>query len=219
MKTISYIFTSLVACQCFMWWLISRFTSLRTLHEQWTRAMMTHRAGIFKTISQPLYFIVVYGSTVVSWHDESSPKNLFLEEYPISPSLFVFRGSNTKLFSTIYLLYFYDMLWDDRNIRTHLTTNHALHMTSPLTHPHRLCSPTRKSPHSTWHDDNSSHIGRAPIEWQQLTLTPALIAHMKTPSESVIIDPLFRAHSLTCMPIKAYIKRWFAYVNYDLAHV
>ena len=89
MKTISYIFTSLVACH-----------------------VMTH---------QPLYFIVFFGSTVITWHDDSSRRNLFLEDYPISASVCVFRGSNTKLFFAIYLLYFRHMLWHDRNITTHLT--------------------------------------------------------------------------------------------------
>ena len=60
--------------------------------------MMNHRGGIMKTISGPLYMIVFYGSTLITRHDDSSRSNLFLEDYPISASLFVFRGSNTKFF-------------------------------------------------------------------------------------------------------------------------
>ena len=101
----------------------------------WSRAMlhvMTH---------QPLYFIVFYGSTVITWHYDSSRRNLFLEDYPISASRFVFRGSNTKLFFTICLLYFSDMLWHDRNITTHLTrdTRPSNDITS---FSHLLCSHT-----------------------------------------------------------------------------
>ena len=72
--------------------------------------MMTHRGGILKTISLPLYMIVFYGSTLITGHDDSSRRNLFLEDYPISASLIVFHGANTKLFFGIYLLYFREML-------------------------------------------------------------------------------------------------------------
>ena len=141
-KTISYMFTSLVACH-----------------------VMTH---------QPLYFIMQCTWTMVTWHDDSSRRNLFLEDYPISASLFVFRGSNTKLFFAICLLYFRDMLWHHRNIRTHLTTN-----TRPpndiTSFAHLLCSHTCIPPHSTWHHDTLPHIGHAPCDW-----SPALVAHMKS---------------------------------------
>ena len=40
--------------QCFMWWVISRFTSLWTLNEQGTRDMMTHRARIYFWNTIPL---------------------------------------------------------------------------------------------------------------------------------------------------------------------
>ena len=107
-------------------------------HRETAISMICHRGVILvKTISyiltslvachvmthQPLYFIVFYGSTLITWHDDSSRRNLFLEDYPISASVFVFRGSNTKLFFTICLLYFRDMLWLERNTPTHLTTN------------------------------------------------------------------------------------------------
>ena len=72
---------------------------------------------------RPLYINMHFTWTMVTGHDDSSRWNLFLEEYPISASLFVFRSSNTKLSFTIYLLYFRDMLWHECNITTHLTTN------------------------------------------------------------------------------------------------
>ena len=38
----------------YMWWHISRFISLPSLHQQSTRAMMTHRGRLLKTISAAL---------------------------------------------------------------------------------------------------------------------------------------------------------------------
>ena len=99
-------------------------------------SMICHR-GVVKTISyiltslvachvmthQPLHFIVFYGSTVITWNDDSSRRNLFFEDYPISASVFVFRGYNTTLFVTICLLYFSDMLWLERTTSPHLTSD------------------------------------------------------------------------------------------------
>ena len=119
----------------------SRFSTREHCHapnRRDTNFMFCHRGVIYlKTIShiftslvecnvmthQPLYIIMHFTLTMVTWHDDSSRRNLFLEDYPISAFLFVFPGSNTKLFLAIYLLYFRDMLWHDRNTPTHLTSD------------------------------------------------------------------------------------------------
>ena len=121
-ETISYIFTSLVACQ------VKRDDSSTALlhytlymnngHVSWWLI-----AEEYWKLSRPLYYIVFLGSSLITWHDDSSRRNLFLEDYRISASLFGFRGSNTKLFFAIYLLYFRDMLWHDQNITNHLTSH------------------------------------------------------------------------------------------------
>ena len=81
---------------------------------------------------QPLYIIIFCPRTMVTWHDGSSGRNLFLENYRISASLFVLRGSNIKLFFAIYLFYFSDILRHDRNLIRHHTR--ALLMTTRLSH-------------------------------------------------------------------------------------
>ena len=164
-----------------MWWLISRFTSLFSMAQQWSRAMMTHRGGIY-----------------------------FWKTIPLA-HVFVFRGSNTKLFFTICLLYFSDILWDERNTPTHLTSD--MHpMNDNISFSLRLWSHACKSPHSTWHHDNSSHLEHTMSEWRHLT--PALIAHMKTSFQHDIFTPTFRAHP----DMDAYIKEWFAYVKHDFVN-
>ena len=80
----------------------------------WPHALMTHRGGILKTISQQLYYIIFSTSTIITVHDVSSWRNLFLANYLISASLFVFRRSNTKLSFAIYLCYFWHMLRHDQ---------------------------------------------------------------------------------------------------------
>ena len=46
-------------------------------HRETSIPMLCHRGGIMKTISRPLYFIVFYDSTVITWQDDSSRRNLF----------------------------------------------------------------------------------------------------------------------------------------------
>ena len=109
--------------------------------------------------------------TMDTWHYDSSRRNLFLEDYPISASLFVFRCSNTKLFFTICLLYFCDMLWHERNTLTHLTTD-TLPLNDITSFSLRLCSPHSSShPDTRPPNDNTSltHTDSAPTHVNLLT--------------------------------------------------
>ena len=60
------------------------------------------------------YTIILSCSTPVTWYYDSAGINLFWENYLITASLFVFPGSNTKLFFAIYLWDFCDMLREDQ---------------------------------------------------------------------------------------------------------
>ena len=152
MKTISYIFTSLVACH-----------------------VMTH---------QPLYFIVFYGTTVITWHiwiDKRKSRNnethrggiYFWKTIPLA-HLFLCSAAPIQNYFSQFTFYTSFTCSDSNETHQHIShRTRALWTPSPLTHPHRLCSPTCKSPHSTWHRETSTHIGHAPCEW-----SPALFAHM-----------------------------------------
>ena len=96
------------------------------------------------------------------WSRDSSLRILFLEVYPISASLFLFRGSKIKLFIAIYLWYFCAMLWHEQNITIHLTSN-MLTPNDISSHSHCLWSHTCKSPPlSSWNHDNSPNIRHTP---------------------------------------------------------
>ena len=84
---------------------------------------LIHHHFIGRVPNYMWWLISRFTRTMDTCHDDASRRNLFLEDYPISASLFVFRGSNTKLFFTIYILYFRHMLWLERNTPTHLTSD------------------------------------------------------------------------------------------------
>ena len=177
--------------------------------------------------------------TMVTWHYDSSRRNLFLEDYHISASLFVFRGSNTKLFFAIYLLYFYYMLWHERNTPTHLTSDMRL-LNDITSFSHLLCSYTCIHSLSTWHRTRAlrmrtplTNTGSGRLLVNLLTpleiTTTHLTSDMRPPSLSHtgsdrtyedllptdIFTPIFGAHS----NMHAYIKGPFANFKYDFVHV
>ena len=156
---------------------------------------------------QPLYFILFYGSAMITWHDDSSGRNLYLENYSITASIFVFSGSNTKLFFAIYLLYFRDMLWHDRYMTTHQTR--ALRMATPLTHSGsarthaNLLTPLDiVTPHVTSEMrppiDNTSFSHRL---WSQMCKPPPTLTSSLRSSARTLGDAcLYKGVICTCHP-------------------
>ena len=173
-KTISYIFTSLVACH------------VRT--------------------NRPLYFIMQFTWIMVRCHDDSSRRNLFLEDYPISASLFVFRGSNTKLFFGFYLLYCRDMLWHHRNMKIHQDSRRLNDITSHTctarTHGNLLTPLDIVTPHVTSDirppNDNTSFSHRL---WSQMCRPPpTLTSSLRSSARTLGHACLYKGVICTCHP-------------------
>ena len=76
-------------------------------------------------------------------HDDSSRRNLFLEDYPISASLFVFRGYNTKLFSKC--IFYTSVTSSDTFERRQLNSHRIRPPQTTTPHPHTFSGPTHVS--------------------------------------------------------------------------
>ena len=127
-----------------MWWVIAEETiSSAALRHSYLYLNKDH--GTWGLIAEEYLKLslsripsIFSGEKVITWHDASWWRNLFLEKYLISAG-FLFLGSIKKLFYAIYHLYFCDMLRHDRNMTTHLTSE-MLRPKDNTSRWQRLCS-------------------------------------------------------------------------------
>ena len=159
--------------------------------------------------------------TMDTWHYDSSRRNLFLEDYPISASLFCVTRLHYKIiFRNLPFILPSHALTRTKHTNTshnghtpsewhHLfltpallaslifTSGHTPSEWQHISHSHWLCSHACKSPHSPSHHDISSHIGNASF----ISFSHRLWSHIWKPPPNMTFSLLSSAHTLTCMPI------------------
>ena len=112
------------------------FTSLSSLHEKWSRAMMTHRGGILKTISHQLYLIVWMAQ---QWSREMMTHGGgidFLKTIPLSHLFLCSSAARQNYFLQFtFILLSHDLPRSEHEISSHIRDApsewHHLYITQP----------------------------------------------------------------------------------------